>query len=104
MELGEAEIDSTHQVTRGEEIVIRLPENRTTAYQWFVEISDPAVVHLTDDTFQPGGDAPGAGGIRTLTLVGQSTGSATLRLVKRRPWESAPAQGSPWHNLTVQVS
>jgi predicted secreted protein len=35
MELGEAEIDSTHQVTRGEEIVIRLPENRTTAYQWF---------------------------------------------------------------------
>ena len=62
----------------GDEVLVRLPENRTTGFFWELAGDHEVVANAF---VAPDGD--GAGGERVVTpIVGQSPASATFRLVR----------------------
>jgi predicted secreted protein len=73
----------------GDQLLVRLPENRTTGYQW-QPVELPAALELADDTFdldQPTEVVVGGGGTRQLTFVIAEAGAHQLRLRYWQPWE-----------------
>lgn len=71
----------------GDEVVVRLPENPTTGYRWYVERIDGNVVH-EGDSFALGPDVKiGSGGIRELRFRATAAGTARLQLKRWQPWE-----------------
>jgi predicted secreted protein len=88
MELTEADAGAEHTLPVGEELVVRLPENRTTGYRWHLAVPEDGVV-LDDDTFEPDASGrPGAGGVRTFRLRATKAGTHRVGATQRRPWES----------------
>lgn len=74
----------------GDKLVIKLPGNYTTGYQWEV------VEGYDDDVIRQEGkgeykpektDRVGAGGIAVFTFTATGTGRTDLNLEYRRPWE-----------------
>lgn len=90
IELGPADAGSTRDVRPGEEVVVRIPENRTTGYRWMIESAEP-VLRMTEDRYAAPGGGPGAAGERILRFTAASPGDIQLRLASRRPWESGAA-------------
>jgi predicted secreted protein len=91
VELGESDAGAEHAVSVGQELVVRLTENRTTGYRWHLALPEDGVV-LDDDTFEPltSGRA-GAGGVRTFRLHATKAGTHRLSATQRRAWESGGA-------------
>lgn len=90
MELTEADAGGEHALGIGEEVVLRLPENRTTGYRWLV--SAPDGVQVEDGGYEPApSGAPGAGGVRTFRLRATAPGAHRVAAGRRRSWESAGA-------------
>ncbi|HTY53164.1 MAG TPA: protease inhibitor I42 family protein [Methanomicrobiales archaeon] len=81
--------DSGKTVTEalGETFAVRLAENPSTGYSW--NLSLPSGLTLSRDEFIPastGGQAVGAGGTRSFTLVAAEKGTWNLSAEYRRPW------------------
>jgi predicted secreted protein len=82
---------STTTVEHGDEIVLRLPENATTGYQWSIEsVTGPlAVVH--SELLAPGAaetrPAPGAAGERLVRIRATEPGVGSIKLNLKRAWE-----------------
>lgn len=74
----------------GDEVEVTLPETATTGYRWEAQV-DPAVLKPVGDTRDARAMPRGAPGSRTLTFAVLRPGQTELRLIKRRPWESEPA-------------
>ena len=94
MELTDADAGGEHALGVGQEVVLRLPENRTTGYRW--ELAVPEGVAVEDDGYEaapPG--APGAGGTRRFRLRPTAAGTHRVTAGLRRSWEAAsgPAAG-----------
>ena len=70
---------------------ICLRENPTTGYRWTIDADGAPFAILVDDSFQSGGDRPGAGGIHRWRFRAAEPGSTKIALSYRRPWE----QGVP---------
>lgn len=70
----------------GETIEVRLPENRTTGYQWVLESSAKAVSSLLNDEVEPG-SLMGGPGIHHWYFRTDRAGSGHIKLSYRRPWE-----------------
>lgn len=88
MELTEADLPGEHAVAVGEDLVVRLAENRTTGYRWHLELPKEGV-ELADDSYEPPDPGrPGAGGVRTFRLHATTPGSHRLGATLRRPWGS----------------
>ena len=92
----------TFEVSTGDELVLRLPENPTTGYRWRVSQSDSGDLEQTGDSFAPGSDpaVPGAGGARVLSFAASRAGTVILSLVLQRPWE---ASATTTKQITVVV-
>lgn len=74
----------------GDRIVIRIPENATTGYQWQVEqVADPLELE-SSEMIPPAEAAPGAGGERRVVLRARGPGQARVALRLERPWERQP--------------
>lgn len=71
----------------GEEISLRLSENPSTGYRWFLCSEIKPVLELQGDAFSPSGSAPGAFGWRTLLFRTLQAGDVELKLENRRSWE-----------------
>jgi inhibitor of cysteine peptidase len=68
-------------------IDLELEENPTTGFSWQMA-QLPALLELMDSDYLP--DAPqrcGSGGLRTWHFVVARSGSGSLKLEYRRPWE-----------------
>jgi predicted secreted protein len=94
VELGESDAGGQHDLGVGQEVVLRLPENRTTGYRW--QLSAPDGVAVEDAGYQPApSGAPGAPGARTFRLRPTVAGTHRVAAGLRRSWEStaAPAAG-----------
>jgi predicted secreted protein len=88
VELTDADAGAERTVGVGQDLVIRLPENRTTGYRWHLDLPDDGVV-LDDDTFEPDTSGrPGQGGVRTFRLRATKAGTHRLAATRRRSWES----------------
>lgn len=78
-------------VKPGDEIVLRLPENATTGYQWLVDsIAGPIDVVSSLVSTTPG--PPGAAGERVVRLRAAAPGAAAARLALSRAWETEPVE------------
>jgi inhibitor of cysteine peptidase len=98
IELGPADAGTRRSVKVGELTTVRLPENPTTGYRWQTA-SDDACLRLVDDRFDGAQSPRGAGGVRVLVFEAVRAGSASLRLMKSRSWES----GKPIEEYAVDL-
>lgn len=89
----EVEVDEGTEVSAvvGDRVVLRLPENATTGYQWSAEPSEHVEV-VASSLEPPVGAAPGAAGARVVRLRVVSPGEATVTLRLARQWETAAVQ------------
>ena len=70
----------------GEIIEVRLPENRTTGFQWVVESSAKGVLSLISEEMEPGSKI-GEPGVHRWHFRTERAGSDRIELSYRRPWE-----------------
>jgi inhibitor of cysteine peptidase len=76
-------------LTIGSTLVVKLPSNPSTGYNWTV-VGEPSPLKLQKTSFRKGttkGTSVGASGTAILQLSASSAGLATLTLVYRRSWE-----------------
>ena len=89
-------------LTTGTMLVIKLPSNPSTGYNWSVS-GDPAPLKLQKTSFVKGkskNGAVGASGTSVFRLNASSAGLANLNLVYRRSWEYNVA---PMKTFNVRV-
>lgn len=98
LELGPADAGTHRSVQVGDRTEVRLPENPTTGYRWQIP-SDDSRFRLVEDRFEGAQSPRGAGGVRVLVFDAVRSGSASLRLVKCRSWES----GNPLEKFAVDL-
>jgi inhibitor of cysteine peptidase len=78
----------TFTVRRGDAIVINLPENPTTGYQWAIARIDSNLIELQNSKFTlPQNESLGSGGERSFLFKTKATGTAKLELKEWRHWE-----------------
>lgn len=76
-------------LTVGGILVVKLPSNPSTGYNWTV-VGEPSPLKLQKTSFRKGttkSTSVGAPGTAILQLSASSSGMATLTLVYRRSWE-----------------
>jgi inhibitor of cysteine peptidase len=98
IELGPADAGTYRSVKVGDLTTVRLPENPTTGYRWQTA-SDEVRLRLVDDHFEGAQSPRGAGGLRVLVFEAVRVGSASLRLMKSRTWES----GKPIEEFAIDL-
>jgi inhibitor of cysteine peptidase len=79
------------RVDVGQTLVIRIPGNPTTGFQWKVaSVTGDAVTAQGQATYVPSvaaGNVAGAGGTYLFSFRAVKPGSSTISLVYQRPWE-----------------
>ncbi len=79
-------------VSAVDRIVVRLPENASTGYQWSIaQLGEPLEVMSNEFTL-PGQIVPGAAGERVVIIQPRGPGHAQLRLELKRSWERNPIE------------
>ena len=101
--LSAADNGSRVNVKVGEQIVITLEDNPSTGYTWEAKDLDTGMFTIPgESTFissNPG--QVGSGGTLTLTFKAEKSGTGSLTLVYRRPWEIGV---DPIKTFTVNVT
>lgn len=76
--------------TQSDRIVVRLPENATTGYQWSVTEIGEALEVESNEFLMQGQIAPGAAGERIVIVLPCRPGKARVSLDLKRQWEQKP--------------
>jgi inhibitor of cysteine peptidase len=101
--VGEEDRGRLIEVVQGSRVLLRLPENPSTGYRWELEPFEGNALKLQADTYQPPSImTPGAGGVRVIDFLSQSSGTVLLRLRLRRPWD--PEDVAKAFEVTVHVT
>jgi inhibitor of cysteine peptidase len=79
-------------VSAADRIVLRLPENASTGYQWSIAQLGELLEVVSNELILPGQMAPGAAGERVVTIQPRGPGHAHLRLEQKRGWEHDPIE------------
>lgn len=89
IEISESDLTAPRTLARGDEVVIRLPENPTTGYRWQVTPSGLGELALVEERFVPASANAGVGasGDRVLRFQGRKQGEVKLEAVLRREWD-----------------
>jgi inhibitor of cysteine peptidase len=91
VQLTDADNGSTVQLANGGTLIVALPSNITTGFSWSVsESSSPQLELQGEPQYVPAGSTTpvvGAGGTEVFTFKAAGTGTATLTLEYRRPFE-----------------
>jgi inhibitor of cysteine peptidase len=99
--IGEGHNGGAISAKPGDRIVVRVPENPTTGYQWRAEPADSGVLELQSDQFMPpASQAPGGGGVRTLQYLARGAGNTSVTLQLARSWEA----NAPQSQFKIQVT
>jgi inhibitor of cysteine peptidase len=88
VKVGKAENGSRVTLEVGQTLVLSLASNPTTGYQWEITELNQAILQETDHEYQA--DQPalaGSGGKEIWRFQAQASGTTTLSLGYRRPWE-----------------
>ena len=100
VELAEDASGREIELALGQQVAIRLPENRTTGFQWDLESSGKPVCVLVNDAVEGQTGAPGQGATHLWKFRAARPGQGTIALAYRRPWER---QAAPAQTFTVRV-
>ena len=101
LQLDEGANSRTVQLRAGQQLEIRLAENRTTGFQWtLVSDGTPACKPVSNSYEAPKGP-PGAGGTARWLFQAATAGAGTIELAYRRPWET---EKPPIRTFRVQIS
>jgi predicted secreted protein len=98
IEVDEQSNGKTISLASGQVLVIRLAENPTSGFRWFV--ASHSAVRLDADDFFPAGTGVGAGGIRQMQWSASAPGQFDITLELKRSWEPGNAAIKHFH-LTV---
>ncbi|MCP4270174.1 MAG: protease inhibitor I42 family protein [Candidatus Brocadiaceae bacterium] len=86
--LNQVDSGKTISVNTGDMIVINLPENPTTGFQWKMGEIDNNVVVLEKEIFSELGDGGiGSGGTKSFVLKVLTSGNQYIQLKHWRAWE-----------------
>jgi inhibitor of cysteine peptidase len=86
--LTEVDLGRTVNVNVGDEIIIRLPSNPTTGYEWEIAALDEQRITSIASTYEaPQDGALGQGGTEVIRFRADAAGESTLALKYWRPWE-----------------
>lgn len=85
----------------GDTIVLRLPDNPTTGYQWELDPLPGTGLVAVESGFEPTSDLMGSGGTATWALQAQAPGTTVVRLKRWRQWEG---ESSVLERLVVTVT
>jgi inhibitor of cysteine peptidase len=86
----------------GDVAELSLAENPTTGYRWSFTTQPAPACKIVSDTFEPGRDAPGAGGTHRWQFKAVSSGTGSIALQYRRAWEKDLSSGQTF-KLTIRV-
>jgi predicted secreted protein len=104
LELTRDEDGQQFKVRKGDTIVIRLPENQTTGFQWAVQDEgDPALTYEGSDYSEPAKAGLGAGVQRTMMFKAKSAGTGHVHLKLWREWAGEESVAERFR-ATVQVA
>jgi inhibitor of cysteine peptidase len=103
--LSENDSGKTIEVTQGDTIEIRLPENPTTGFQWTVEEVDENILALQSSEYVlPKDPEIGEGGTRVVRFQAKQAGSGEVTLKYWREWEGDSSIIKRFKiNVTVQL-
>ena len=76
--------------SQSDRVVVRLPENSTTGYQWSIAEISGALEVESNEFFMRGQVRPGGGGERVVIVRPRRSGQARLSLDLKRRWEQNP--------------
>ena len=82
-----AQNGQTIALAPGETLIVELPGNPTTGYEWTVAQNDASLLQPQEPSYEPDSSAIGAGGLYTFRFRALKKGAALLRLTYRRSWE-----------------
>lgn len=94
------ERDAPARAGVGDSLLLTLPENAATGYQWVVAGLPDVLEPVSDEFVTPEHAAPGAGGTRRWRWTARRAGSGRLVLHLRRPWQP----DDPADTVVVEVS
>ena len=84
----------TFDVVEGQQVVVRLPGNPSTGYQWTVTSTDRTFGYPVEDGYVPDGGGVGSGGVFEFVWNTAGalpmTGAHTVELSYGRSWEAEP--------------
>ncbi|MBE2295752.1 MAG: protease inhibitor I42 family protein [Phycisphaerales bacterium] len=99
--LTQADNQRTAEIRVGEQIVVRLPESRTTGYVWAIDETNRQLLALDGTRFEePKEGFIGARGTRSYTLSARQAGKVDLKLKYWRIWEG---EGSVSERFSVTL-
>ena len=101
--LTQADEGKSFKVHRDDVVVICLPENPTTGYQWAIDELNEGILELEESEFNLASDAGiGGGGEKRLRFKAKGPGITHVALKLSREWEGdVPA--SQRYDVTIQV-
>lgn len=76
----------------GAEVLVRLPENGTTGYQWTLADVPTALAVVSDECVVGPDAAPGAAGERVFRFRALEPGEGAVQARLARSWEDKPPQ------------
>jgi inhibitor of cysteine peptidase len=93
-----------YQLARGEELILKLPENPTTGYRWEIRQTGAGELRPVDDRLVPGAGSmvPGAAGERVMRFTGQRAGEVQIEALLRRSW-SAPDESTERRLYSITI-
>ncbi len=101
--IGEAQNGKDIDAYVGQNLVLALPSNPTTGFDWHVIDYAPSILEQTDVSFKPAGTQgltlEGSGGTKVYTFRATEPGESVLALVYKRTWEA----GTPAQTFSVKV-
>lgn len=86
----------------GDSLNLSLAENPSTGFRWELKIKPEPEFEVLSDAFESNAGSPGAGGTHRWQWKAVRTGSASIQLEYRRPWETNAAPGQVFR-LNLQV-
>jgi inhibitor of cysteine peptidase len=101
--LQESDLLQPTAVQVGSSLIISLPENPSTGYQWSLQWQPSKLLQLRGDEYQaPAGNVPGAGGTHHYTLRAVRTGFGAVVLQYGRRWHGGDKQPPVYLPIVVQ--
>lgn len=98
--VGEGDAGGAFDLVTGDTLVVRLPANPTTGYDWrVVSANDVLLPSAGDPTYAVSSDLTGAGGVYTFRFPARSPGEATVQI-----GEFAPGADDPDQTLDFNVT